>query len=112
MHKTILLLVSIFICSAGVAQKQSDNFSGKWKTGDGIIIEVTKSGASFNGKLVGKDVFILKNLTFTAGKWKGVLSNPKKGVTANCEAYLEPNKIKFVVVRGIFTREVFWTKEG
>ncbi|MEY2922579.1 MAG: hypothetical protein RL108_1205 [Bacteroidota bacterium] len=100
MHKTILLLVSIFNCSTSAAQKQSDNFSGKWKTGDGIIIEVTKSVTSFNGKLVGKDVFILKNLTFTAGKWMGVLSNPKKGVNANCEAYLEPNKINWSSYEG------------
>lgn len=110
--KTILLLVSICISTIATAQKPTDNFSGNWKAGEGVMIEITKSGASFNGKPVGKNVFILKNLTFSNGKWIGVLNNPQKDITVNCEAYLEANRIKFVVVRGIFTREVFWTKES
>jgi len=34
--------------------------------------------ASFNRKPIGKNVFVLKDLTFTNGKWFGVLTNPKR----------------------------------
>ena len=60
-----------------MSQKSTDNFSGKWKTEEGVIIEIIKSDASFNGKPIGKNVFVLKDLTFTNGKWFGVLTNPK-----------------------------------
>jgi uncharacterized protein (DUF2147 family) len=93
-----------------MAQKTTDNFSGKWKTAEGVIIEITKSGTSFNGKPAGKDIFILKDLTFNNGKWIGVLTNPQKNTTVNCEAYLENNKIKFVAKKGFMTKEIFWTK--
>lgn len=51
-----------------MSQKSTDNFSGKWKTEEGVIIEIIKSDASFNGKPIGKNVFVLKDLTFTNGK--------------------------------------------
>lgn len=71
-----------------MSQKSTDNFSGKWKTEEGVIIEITKSEASFNRKPIGKNIFVIKDITFTNGKWFGVLTNPKKKVTANCLAYL------------------------
>ena len=61
-----------------MSQKSTDNFSGKWKKEEGVIIEIIKSDASFNGKPIGKNVFVLKDLTFTNGKWFGVLTNPKR----------------------------------
>ena len=61
-----------------MSQKSTDNFSGKWKTEEGVIIEIIKSDASFIGKPIGKNVFVLKDLTFTSGKWFGVLTNPKR----------------------------------
>ncbi|MFN5089508.1 MAG: hypothetical protein ACK5F6_05870, partial [Bacteroidota bacterium] len=76
MQKSILLLVVISFNTFLVAQKSNDNFSGKWKTEGDVIIEITKSGSSFNGKPSNINVFILKDLTFTNGKWIGVLTNP------------------------------------
>jgi len=110
MQKIILLIITICYCTIAVAQKSTDNFLGKWKTEQGIIIEITKTGVSFIGKPVGKDVLVLKDLTFTNGKWLGTVTNPKKKATANCEAYLQSNKIKFIVKKGFMSKEIFWTK--
>jgi hypothetical protein len=112
MQKICLLLVTICFSTIVMAQKSTDNFSGKWKTADGVIIEITKSGTAFNGKPSNKNVLVLKNLTFTDGKWLGVLTNPQKNTTANCEAYLEAKKIRFVAKKGIMQKEIFWTKEN
>jgi hypothetical protein len=112
MQKTILLLIAICFSKTVMAQKATDNFSGKWKTAESVIIEITKSGAFFNGKPTGKNIFILKNLTFNNGKWIGTLTNPKKNITAYCEAYLEDNKIKFVAKKGMMKKEILWTKEN
>lgn len=111
-QKSILLLVAISFNTILVAQKSNDNFSGKWKTEGDVIIEITKSGSSFNGKPSNKNVFILKDLTFTNGKWIGVLTNPQKNISANCEAYLDVNRIKFVAKKGIIKKEIYWTKEN
>jgi hypothetical protein len=110
MQKTILFFIAICFSTIVMAQKSTDNFSGKWKTAEGVIIEITKATASFNGKPIGNNIFILKDLTFNDGKWLGVLTNPQKNTVANCEAYLEGNKIKFVVKKGIMKKEIFWTK--
>jgi len=110
-QKPILLLVAICFSTLLVAQKSNDNFSGKWKTEGDVIIEITKSGSSFNGKPSKKNIFILKDLTFTNGKWIGVLTNPQKNISADCEAYLEANRIKFVAKKGIIKKEIYWTKE-
>ena len=112
MTKTISLFIAICFSTILMAQKSTDNFSGKWKTSEGVVIEVTKSNASFNGKPIGKNVYILKDLTFTNGKWIGVLTNPQKNTTVNCEANLESNKIKFIAKKGMIKKEVFWTKEN
>lgn len=110
MQKTILLLIANCFGIIVMAQKSTDNFSGKWKTTEGIIIEITKSTSTFNGKPIGKNVYVLKDLTFTDGKWIGVLTNPNKNVIANCEAYLQENKIKFVAKKGFMKKEIFWFK--
>lgn len=111
MRKNIFTLLILFSTSITFAQKVSDNFAGKWKSEEGTIIEITKSGAIFIGKPIGKSIEVLQNLTFQHGKWIGVLTNPKKNIMANCEAYLEGSKIKFIAKKGIMSKEIFWTKE-
>lgn len=110
MQKSFSLLIVLCFSTFLFAQKPTDNFSGKWKTIDGVIIEIAKANASFNGKPIGKNVYVLKDLTFTDGKWVGVLSNPQKNTTANCEAYLQGNKIKFIAKAGMMKKEIIWTK--
>jgi len=112
MKKTISILIALCFSTIAMAQKATDNFSGKWRTAEGIIIEISKSGTSFNGKPTDRNIFILKDLTFTKSKWIGVLSNPQKSTTVDCEAYLEVDKIKFVVNKGIIKKEIFWAKEN
>jgi uncharacterized protein (DUF2147 family) len=112
MQKFFSLFIALGFCTIAMAQKSTDNFSGKWKTSEGVIIEITKSNASFIGKPIGKDILILKDLTFTNGKWIGILNNPKNNTTVNCEANLESNKIKFIAKKGMIKKEVFWTKEN
>jgi uncharacterized protein (DUF2147 family) len=93
-----------------IAQTPTDNFSGQWKTAEGVIIEITKSHSAFVGKPQGKNILVLKDLLFTDGKWKGTLSNPQKNTTANCEAYLEVSRIRFVVKKGMMKKEIVWLK--
>jgi|GWRWMinimDraft_12_1066020.scaffolds.fasta_scaffold10072_1 hypothetical protein len=110
MKKLILsgiLLSTSFLTNA---QKATDNFAGKWQTPEGKVVEISKSGAVFTGKPVGKNVVVLKDLTFTGNKWIGVLTNPLKNVTANCEATLEGDKLKFIAKKGLFSKEIFWVK--
>lgn len=110
MKKITFALFMLFTTSITFAQKATDNFAGKWKSAEGTIIEITKSDAVFIGKPTGKNVEVLKNLTFQSGKWIGVLTNPLKNTTANCEAYLQGDKIKFIAKKGLMSKEVFWTK--
>lgn len=110
MKKITFVLFILFTTSITFAQKATDNFAGKWKSAEGTIIEITKSGAVFIGKPTGKNVEVLKSLTFQNGKWVGVLTNPQKNTTANCEAYLEGDKIKFIAKKGLISKEVFWAK--
>lgn len=110
MKKNISLFIALLMTVFAMAQKSTDNFTGRWKTAEGTIIEINKSGLAFIGKPQGKDVLVINNLTFTDGMWNGILSNPKKYTTANCEAYLEGNKIRFVVKKGMMKREIFWSK--
>lgn len=81
MKKNILLLIALSMTILAMAQKSTDNFTGRWKTAESAIIEINKSGLAFIGKPQEKDVVVLNNLTFTDGKWKGILSNPKKNTT-------------------------------
>jgi hypothetical protein len=104
------LIFALFISVFARSQKPTDNFSGQWKTAEGVIIEITQSHSAFIGKPQGKNLVVLKDLIFTDGKWKGTLSNPQKNTTANCEAYLEGNRIRFVVKKGMMKKEIVWYK--
>jgi len=112
MLKILSNIIAICYSTVSISQKSTDNFSGKWKTEEGLIIEITKSDASFNGKPIGKNVFVLKDLTFNNGKWLGVLTNPKKKITATCVAYLQGNKLKFIAKKGAFSKDIFWIKQN
>lgn len=49
MNKIILTLILCIISITIYAQKSSDNFSGKWKTEKGVVIEIIKNGNIFTG---------------------------------------------------------------
>ena len=44
MNKIILTLMLCIISITIYGQKSSDNFSGKWKTEKGVVIEIIKNG--------------------------------------------------------------------
>jgi uncharacterized protein (DUF2147 family) len=110
MKEIFSLIFTLLISSLSVAQNSTDDFSGQWKTAEGNIVEITKLDLGFIGKPKGKDIVVLKDLLFINGNWKGTLNNPQKNTTANCEAYLEGNKIRFVAKKGIMKKEILWTK--
>lgn len=101
-----LILVSVF----GYSQKVTDDFSGNWKTEEGVIITITKMKDSFIGLDPNKKQS-LYNVHFKDGLWKGIVANNKTKQTANCEIYLEGNKLKIIAHKGFFSKTIYWTKQ-
>ena len=91
-------------------KKATDDFSGKWKTEEGGKIEITKKAGGFIGVGIIKKLVILKDLQFITGKWVSEITNPLKNRTANCELFLENNRIKIIARKGIFSKTIYWTK--
>jgi uncharacterized protein (DUF2147 family) len=111
-YKKIAVFILAFLTSAVTfAQGATDDFSGKWKTAEGNSVVIAKSGAGFTGLAVEKKIAILKDVHFSDGKWIGVVYNPKKDITADCELILEGNNLKIVATKGLFSKTIYWTKE-
>lgn len=109
--KVMLLFIAICFSKIGIAQKATDNFSGKWKTAEGSIIVITKSNGAFIGKPIGKEYKILEDLQFINGRWLGYFPKQKhKCIKVACEANLQGNKIKFFTKVGYYYKEFYWTK--
>jgi hypothetical protein len=110
-YKVILVLsFLIFLSINALSQKATDDFSGKWKTEEGGIIEVVRKESGFIGVGVIKKVVILKDLQFKKEKWVSEMTNPIKNQTANCELILEGNRIKIIARKGLFSKTIYWTK--
>jgi hypothetical protein len=103
-------LFLLLITTAGFSQKATDDFSGKWKTEEGGIIEISRKELGFIGVGVLKKFVVLKDLQFKDGKWVSEMSNPTKNQTANCELLLEVNRIKIIARKGIFSKTLYWAK--
>lgn len=101
----------LFSVSFAVAQSADDDFSGNWKTDQGPLVLITKSGDTFKGVNVEHDKLILENLKFADGKWTGTLIKPKDGSKYNCTAVLNGDKLKFTVKKGIMSKTITWTKQ-
>ncbi len=111
MKKNKLFFILLLVNSVVFGQKATDNFIGKWKTQEGRIIEITQKDNVFTGKSVQKGLIVLKDLKFEENKWVGIISNPLKNISANCEAFLEGNQIRFIAKKGPFSKEILWLKE-
>jgi hypothetical protein len=108
---TRTLFALLFVTTLQVfGQKPSDDFSGTWKTEDGIIINVVRTGGQFQGWVTDKKIIVLKELSYTKGAWRGTLINPKKGITAPCEAIKLDAQITFIVRKGPYQKKIHWTK--
>jgi len=111
MKLTFFIFCLLFgLTSSLSAQKATDNFAGNYKTDDdGVLIVISKTSTGFVGIDPNKRV-VLKDIKFVDGQWKGIVYNPRKDITAECELYLVGNKLKIVAHKGILTKTVYWEK--
>ena len=110
--KNVLVLVFLFLSVSFVsAQSAEDDFSGNWKTEQGPLVQITKSGEVFKGVNVEHDKLVLENLKFQDGEWSGTLIKPKDGSRYNCTAVLSGNKLNLKVKKGLLSKTITWTKQ-
>ena len=112
MNKIILTLILSITSITIYGQKSSDNFSGKWKTEKGIVIEIIKNGNIFTGIDIELKKITIQNLKFSNGKWMATVIKPKDGTKAIGTFTLEDNKIKIVAHKGIFSKTFFLIKSN
>lgn len=101
------VLISTFI----IAQKASDNFSGRWIAPKGDVIRVYKTRRGFIGKTAKEGIVVLKNVKFADGKWTAIIMNPREDIIADCELILKPGKIQIIAKMGIFQKTLYWDKQ-
>jgi uncharacterized protein (DUF2147 family) len=104
-----LLLFSLFSLMA-YAQKSTDNFSGKWQTDKGEIIEITKNGSSFIGKAAKNKKVVIENLHFDNGKWTATIIKPKDGEKIDAIVTLAGDKINILIKKGMMSKTIVWIK--
>lgn len=110
--KNTLLLIFLFLSVSFVsAQSAEDDFSGNWKTEQGPLVQITKSGEVFEGVNVEHDKLVLENLKFEDGEWTGTLIKPIDGSRYNCTAVLSGNKLNLKVKKGLLSKTITWTKQ-
>ncbi|MBO9728604.1 MAG: hypothetical protein J7623_08210 [Chitinophaga sp.] len=110
MKKVLSCLVMMFITVIGFAQSGNDNFAGKWKTEEGVIITISNN----SGKIAGMDPKgrpTLYNVRFEKNEWKGTVENHETGQKGNCEIYREGKKLKIVAHKGIFSKTMYWIEQ-
>ncbi|TAE53703.1 MAG: DUF2147 domain-containing protein [Bacteroidetes bacterium] len=111
MKKNLVFLFFFFAAAAVYSQQASDNFSGKWKTAEGKIIEISLAKGVHTGLALPEKKPILTDVKFRDGKWKGMAYNPQKGVTAACEVvFQDGNKLKITAFQGTFSKVIYWTR--
>ena len=110
--KNALVIIFLFLSvSIVTAQSAEDDFSGNWKTEQGPLVLITKSGDTFKGVNVEHDKLVLVNLKFEDGEWTGTLIKPKDGSKYNCTAVLSGNKLKLTAKKGLFSKTLTWIKQ-
>jgi hypothetical protein len=108
--KTFSIAMFTLTTTLTFAQKPTDDFSGKWKTTEGKIITISKTGTSFIGKAEDNKTIVLNQVKFSEKKWSAIISNPKENKTANCELILEGENLKIIAKKGIMSKTIIWTK--
>lgn len=109
--KIVITGVCLFAALMSFAQKDTDDFSGKWKTPEGKIIVITKQGSGFIGMTEDKTKTVLKDVTFNDGKWRGSIIKPDDGTTVNCELTREGSNLNVVAKKGMFSKKLTWIKQ-
>jgi len=110
MKKVLSCLIAMFITVISFAQSANDNFAGKWKTEDGIVITISNDSGKFSGTDP-KGRPTLYSVRFEKNEWKGTVENHETNQKGNCEIYLQGNKLKIVAHKGIFSKTMYWVKQ-
>ncbi|HMQ67350.1 MAG TPA: DUF2147 domain-containing protein [Ignavibacteria bacterium] len=110
--RNLFMVMFLFISfSYATAQDADYDFSGNWKSNQGPIVLISKSGDSFKGENVEHNKVVLEDLKYTDGKWTGVLIKPQDGSRYDCTAVVNGNKLEFTVRKGLFSKTITWIKQ-
>lgn len=110
MKKLLSLLIGLTITSLSFAQSAKEDFRGKWKTEEGVIITISNGNGKFTG-IDPKGRPTLYNVRFEKNEWKGTVENHESGQKGNCEIYLEGSNLKIVAHKGVFSKTFYWVKQ-
>jgi hypothetical protein len=106
MNKLFLTLaLSVFSIIAN-SQNSTGNFSGKWKTDKGELIEITKIENNFIGTTGEMKKIMIENLHFSNGKWTATMIRPNDGEKIDASVTLIGNKINIFVKKGIISKTI------
>lgn len=106
----LLIFVFTVLSIVVFGQKSTDDFSGKWKTDKGDLIEITKNGNSYTGTAGPTKKIVLENLHFENGKWTATMIKPKDGEKVDAIISLTDNKINIFVTKGMISKTIVWIK--
>lgn len=110
MRKAASILM-VFLCIICLAfQQVKDDFTGKWKTEKGQVINIYKTGAGFTGTAGPEDIMVLKEVHLSDGIWKGNLIKPGSNNLVPCELRLIGDAIVITAKKGMFSKSFTWTK--
>ncbi|MDR7128031.1 uncharacterized protein (DUF2147 family) [Algoriphagus sp. 4150] len=111
MKKRIMISIMLMMVSVlSFSQKITDDFSGKWKTSEGKVILITKSGNAFTGAIEESKETIIENVHFTDGQWKGKIFKPGSSTKADCELVMQDNKLTITARKMTFSKTIVWIK--
>ncbi|WP_158799201.1 DUF2147 domain-containing protein [Pedobacter sp. L105] len=117
---TAVLLLTLMVVTKGLlAQSTSpDALIGAFQTKDGTgIIQVYKQGNQYFGKVtqgtkktpVG--TIVLREFTYSSGKWTGKIYVPAKDKVLNCTITLSgANTMNLAVKAGLMGKDLVWTR--
>lgn len=112
MKKITAIFTAVFLLTFGAAfaQQATDDFSGSWKTDKDQVVVISKKGTSFSGTAGAKNTIVLKDVTFSDGKWKGTVIKPGSNDPIPCELFLKNGNLKIIARKGMFSKLFTWIK--
>ena len=108
----LFMVIFLFLTVSFASAQDADyDFSGNWKSNQGPVVLISKSGDTFKGENVEHNKLVLEDLKYTDGEWKGVLIKPQDGSKYDCTAVVKGNKLLFTVKKGIMSKTITWVKQ-
>lgn len=110
--KNILLITYLFISVSFVQAQSADyDFTGNWKSEQGPLVQISKTGDTFRGVNAEIDKVVLEDLKFADDKWTAVLIKPQDGSRYDCTVTLQGDNLKFTIKKGLLSKTITWTKQ-